>query len=85
MKTYLLDLAMVKHVDAGVHLPGGWSESPESDGQRTPEGFEVLPSTDMDLSPCLPWNGIGHSCQQVSASGFNRSHSCGAETTEVIP
>lgn len=31
----------VKHVHAGVHLPGGWSESPEKDGERTPEGFEV--------------------------------------------
>ena len=26
---------------AGIHLPGGLSDSPEKDGQRTPEGFEV--------------------------------------------
>ena len=28
--------------NAGVHIPGGWSDSPEKSGQRTPEGFEVL-------------------------------------------
>ncbi|CAL8465703.1 g5239 [Coccomyxa elongata] len=31
--------------NAGVHLPGGWSKSPEKDGQRTPEGFEVTLGT----------------------------------------
>ncbi|EIE20504.1 NAD(P)-binding protein [Coccomyxa subellipsoidea C-169] len=31
--------------NAGIHLPGGWSESPEQDGQRTPEGFEVTLGT----------------------------------------
>jgi len=31
--------------NAGVHLPGGWSDSPEESGQRTPEGFEVTLGT----------------------------------------
>lgn len=31
--------------NAGIHLPGGLSESPESSGQRTPEGFEVTLGT----------------------------------------
>jgi NAD(P)-dependent dehydrogenase (short-subunit alcohol dehydrogenase family) len=31
--------------NAGIHLPGGLSESPEKDGQRTPEGFEVTLGT----------------------------------------
>ncbi|CAK0731708.1 hypothetical protein CVIRNUC_000032 [Coccomyxa viridis] len=31
--------------NAGIHLPGGLSDSPEKDGQRTPDGFEVTLGT----------------------------------------
>ena len=42
---------------AGIHLPGGLSDSPEKDGQRTPEGFEVLRPPSHLL--VLPWQRTG--------------------------
>ena len=38
--------------NAGVHLPGGWSDSPEESGQRTPEGFEVHTACMCRLALC---------------------------------
>ena len=41
--------------NAGVHLPGGWSDSPEVSGQRTPEGFEVRAAGHLRTPGVLGW------------------------------
>ena len=58
--------------NAGVHLPGGWSDSPEESGQRTPEGFEVCAACNVPT-----WNLV------VVQAAVLQSQSSAASSTAV--